>query len=143
MEAKELIELSYKHPILFFDGECLLCQGSVQFLIKRDHSISFRYAHLQGNSFKGLLEIIPVKELPDSVVLLDNGSLFLQTDAVIQSMKYLQNPYKSLGFILRLIPKKIRNFFYNLIGKNRYRWFGKTDTCMMPSPEIKASFIDD
>lgn len=131
---------SSAHPILFFDGVCNLCDGFVQFVIKQDADAVFKFAPLQSNTAIELLgEELDLKKL-DSVVLWDNGKLYSHSDVAIQVGSKLGG-FWSLIQIFRIVPKFIRDAVYNWIARNRYRWFGKKDACMIPTPELKARFL--
>lgn len=131
-----------KHPILLFDGVCNLCNGAVQFIIQRDPSGIFRFASLQSEAAAGMLARFP--EAPrniSTIVLLENGRLYTRSDAALRAARYLPAPWPALyGFII--IPRPLRNAVYDWIARNRYRWFGKKDQCMVPAPELKERFLE-
>jgi predicted DCC family thiol-disulfide oxidoreductase YuxK len=130
-----------KHPILLFDGVCNLCNASVQFVLKRDRQGQFRFASLQSEAAQELLRQFP--EAPagiNTVVLIENGQLYTKSDAALRAAKRLPGPWPLLyGFIL--LPRPLRNLVYDWIARNRYRWFGKEDQCMLPRPEWKDRFL--
>ncbi len=129
------------HPILLFDGVCNLCNASVQFVLKRDTEGQFRFASLQSEAAQELLRQFP--EAPagiNTVVLIENGQLYTKSDAALRAAKRLPGPWPLLyGFIL--LPRSLRNLVYDWIARNRYRWFGKEDQCMLPRPEWKERFL--
>ncbi|MBI4850341.1 MAG: DUF393 domain-containing protein [Acidobacteria bacterium] len=133
-------------PIMLYDGVCGFCSQSVQIIIKLDKKGVIKFAPLQGefgNSAK-----LRHKELEniDSVVILEANSngreqIFVRSDAILQITKHLGGIWKIFQ-IAQIIPKPIRDFLYDLFARNRYKVFGKYDSCMIPSPEIRARFID-
>ena len=131
-----------KHPILLFDGVCNLCNGAVQFIIERDEDGLFRFASLQSDAAKQLLEKYPeASEDISTIVLLEKGRLYTRSDAALRAARYLSGAWPALyGFII--IPRPIRNAVYDWIARNRYRWFGKKDQCMIPTPELKGRFLE-
>ena len=130
------------HPVLLFDGICNLCNGAVQFIIRRDPESFFRFASLQSDAGKQLLEQYP--EAPrdiSTIVLLEKGRLYTKSDAALRAARYLSGAWPALySFIL--LPRPIRNTIYDWIARNRYRWFGKKDQCMIPTPEMRGRFLE-
>ncbi len=128
--------------IILFDGVCNLCNTSVQFVINRDPKHRFNYAPLQGDTAKDLLAISGSPGLDlDSVVLVEDGKVYDRSTAALRIARKLTGGWPLLyGFII--VPKFIRDGVYNWIAKNRYRWFGKQDSCMIPTPELKSLFLD-
>jgi len=122
------------HPILFFDGLCGLCNSSVDFVMKRDTRDVFRYAPLQGDTAAEHLAERDREDL-DSVVLKTADGLYRHTSAVVRILWKLPGIWPFLGTLLWLIPRPIRNVGYRLVAKNRYRFFGKKETCRLPTPE--------
>lgn len=129
--------------IILFDGVCNLCNGFVQFVIKRDAKDVFRYAALQSEIGKQLISERNIDtEKIDSVVLIEPGvAYYIKSDAALQIGRNLKG-YRTLSKILHLIPSGLRNIVYDLVARYRYAWFGKKDQCMIPTPELKAKFLD-
>jgi predicted DCC family thiol-disulfide oxidoreductase YuxK len=123
-----------ERPILFFDGLCGLCNTSVDFVMKRDTRDVFRYAPLQGETAAEHLSQRDREDL-DSVILLTPDGLYRHTSAVVRILWKLPGVWPVLGTLLWLIPRPIRNIGYRLVAKNRYRVFGKKETCRLPTPE--------
>ena len=129
--------------IILFDGVCNLCNGFVQFVIKRDANDVFRYASLQSEIGQKLLSERNIDvALIDSVVLIEPGvAYYIKSDAALQIGSHLKG-FSGLSRFLHLIPSSLRNIVYDLIARYRYAWFGKKDACVIPTPELKAKFLD-
>jgi predicted DCC family thiol-disulfide oxidoreductase YuxK len=123
-----------QYPIILFDGFCNLCNGTVDFLLKRDHKKQFRFAPLQSETGKLLIQKFEIPSNTDSVILIKLNRIYFESDAAIEIAGILPFPWK-LGVIFKIVPKKIRNGLYRWIAKNRYRWFGKRTTCRIPTSE--------
>lgn len=114
--------------ILFYDGDCAMCNGFVQFVIRRDRHLRFRFAPINGETWRSLID----KEGNDplkTIYLLDQKRLFIRTSAICRLLIELGGFWKAVGWLLWLIPRPIRNIGYRLIACCRYRVFGKVDTC--------------
>ena len=128
------------HPIVFFDGVCNLCNGFIDFLVSHDRARALRYASLQGKTSRELLGIDIGREL-SSVVLIENGKILRESDAVLRILSKLGGPWiLAPGF--KILPRALRDWAYRFVARNRYRWFGKRETCRLPSPEERALFLD-
>lgn len=136
MTKETFTALSYQHPIILFDGICHLCDESVQFIIKRDEKALFRFCTIQYVVDNKLLEINT-----DSVVLFRSGQIYKKSDAAIQILKILGGKYKVLSVVFRIIPAFLRNVCYDWVAKNRYKWFGKYDICILPQKGWQNRFI--
>jgi len=126
---------------ILFDGVCNLCSGFVVFTIKRDPDAKFKFASLQSNEGGNLQKEFGID--PDNIktiVLVENDNYYLKSDAVLRIFKHLDSMWFILYYLI-YIPRPIRNFVYDLVAKNRYRWFGKKDVCMLPTPELKKRFL--
>ncbi|KYG81894.1 putative DCC family thiol-disulfide oxidoreductase YuxK [Roseivirga ehrenbergii] len=130
-----------EHDILLFDGVCNLCNSSVNFIIDRDPKKHFKFAALQSDFGQSKLKELGFnQEEFDSLVLLSNGKVYRKSSAALRIAKKLNGLWPLL-YIFILIPPFIRHGIYDIIGKNRYKWFGKQDSCRMPTPELKQRFI--
>lgn len=129
-------------PIILFDGVCNLCSGAVQFVLKRDKKQQFRFASLQGNAGQELLKQynLPQNNF-NSFVLIDDGKVFTKSNAALEIAKRLNGGWKLL-YAFKIVPKFIRDAVYRLIANNRYKWFGKKETCWLPTPELRSRFLD-
>ena len=127
--------------IILFDGVCNFCNSSVNFVIKHDKKNHFLFAPLQSETAKKLLEKFNIdSSKTDSFILIENNKAYLQSTAALRVTKHLNKLYPLLYAFL-ITPPFIRNSVYNLVAKNRYKWFGKKEICMIPSAEIKGKFI--
>lgn len=125
--------------IILFDGVCNLCTWSVQFIIKRDPKEQFSFASLQSDVGKSLLEKHHLSDV-NSVVLIKKNKCYLESNAALEICSHLSNGWKLLT-ILKIIPSFIRNPLYRYIARNRYKWFGKQESCMLPTEEMKKRFL--
>ncbi|HMO40400.1 MAG TPA: thiol-disulfide oxidoreductase DCC family protein [Saprospiraceae bacterium] len=128
-------------PILLFDGVCNLCNGFVQFVIRRDPHGKFLFAALQSEIGRQLLRQaqLPTDEI-STVVLYDKGQFYTHSDVGLRVFRQMGGLWPVL-YGLMIVPKFIRDRIYNWIARNRYRWFGQRETCMIPTPELKARFL--
>jgi predicted DCC family thiol-disulfide oxidoreductase YuxK len=130
------------HPTLLFDGVCNLCSGSVQFILKRDTRGRFRFASLQSEAGRRLMAGHGLD--PDalsSVVLIEDGRAYQESTAALRIARHLPGAWKLLR-VFTVIPRPLRDAAYRLIARNRYRWFGKTEACWLPTPELRARFLE-
>ncbi len=129
-------------PILFFDGVCNLCNNAVQVYLTRDTKARLRFASLQSDIARELLPQAGVD--PDdmsSLVLLEDGKAYLRSEGALRAGSYLSGFWGPLSKALRVFPLGLRDFVYRIIARNRYRWFGQQDACMIPRPEWKERFL--
>ena len=128
-------------PIIFFDGVCNLCTGSVKFVLKRDKKEAFLFSSLQSEFAKQTLSKFGRTTELSSFILLENGKIYDRSSAALRVSQRLTAPWPALsGFLV--IPKFIRDAVYDFIARHRYQWFGKQDSCMIPTAEIKARFVN-
>ncbi|TKD65991.1 thiol-disulfide oxidoreductase DCC family protein [Flavobacterium sp. ASW18X] len=134
MEAKKII---------LFDGVCNLCNGAVQFIIKRDKRSVFKFASLQSEIGKRLTKERGIDtELLDSIILIEPGiAYYSKSTAALQIMKSFGGIW-NLTRLFTVLPEGFRDIVYDFIAKNRYKWFGKKDACMIPTPELQSRFLD-
>jgi predicted DCC family thiol-disulfide oxidoreductase YuxK len=117
-------------PVILFDGECALCNWWVDFVLRVDRNRRFRFRTLQP------------EDLPDadSVALQTGDEVYFRSEAVLRILTGLGFPY-SLAAALRIFPRGLRDLVYNWVARNRYRWFGRRDTCRIPTPEERSRFV--
>lgn len=127
--------------IILFDGVCNFCNDSVQFIIKRDPKGYFKFAPLQSELGKSLLEKhgMPTDAM-DTIILIENGIAYNYSTAALRIARKLSGLW-ALFYIFIIVPPFIRNPIYRFVGRNRYKWFGKKESCMMPTPEIRSRFL--
>ena len=130
------------YPVALFDGVCNLCNRSVQFIIKHDQEKQFRFASLQGKAGQELLRKsgLPLNEL-NSFVLLEDDKFYTRSTAALRMLKRLGGRWK-LFYVFIIIPPFIRNAIYDWVARNRYKWYGKREECMVPSPDLKERFLE-
>lgn len=126
--------------ILLFDGECNFCDASVQFIIKLDPKALFQFASLQSEVGRALLKEYDVPENTDSIVFIEDDQHFTESTAALKITRNLSGLWK-LFYVFVVVPKPVRDLVYRWIAKNRYKWFGKKQECMLPSPEQRKRFL--
>ena len=136
-----LEEVLEEHALLLFDGVCDLCNNSVNFIIDRDPKAYFKFAALQDEAVKPLLTRYNLSlEYLDSIVLFEDGGCHRASTAALRVARRLKGGWP-LFYAFMIIPRPLRDFLYGWIARNRYRWFGKRDTCRIPTPELRARFL--
>ncbi len=123
-----------KQTVILFDGFCNLCNGTVDFLIKRDRNKQFRFVALQSETGKILIQKFNIPPATESVIAIKQNLIYFESDAAIEISRLLPFPWK-LAILIKIIPKKLRDYIYRIIAKNRYKWFGKTESCRILSEE--------
>ncbi|MFN0031155.1 MAG: thiol-disulfide oxidoreductase DCC family protein [Flavobacteriales bacterium] len=126
--------------IIFFDGVCGLCNKSIDWFIRRDNKRRFVYAPLQGITAVRLLAPAFTQQI-NSFVYHRQGKIYSRSTAALWALFDLGGLWKLVAFFL-VIPPFLRNLIYDWIARNRYRWFGKKDSCRLPSPEERSLFLD-
>lgn len=136
-------KLPVNKKIILFDGVCNLCDNVVQFILKRDKKDIFRFVPLQselGNQIINYLGIDPAKT--DSIILYEPGhAYYYKAEAALKIAGELGGIYNLMP-ILSILPKSFSNWVYDYVARNRYKWYGKKDECMIPTPEMKAKFLE-
>ena len=133
--------MQHNRAIILFDGVCHLCTSTVQFIIKRDPHGYFTFASLQSDVGRQLLEEHGLQpDALDTFVLVEGSRCFTRSDAALRVAQHLSGGW-SLVRALSLIPKPVRDWGYTVIARNRYRWFGRRETCMIPSRDILDRFL--
>lgn len=127
--------------IILFDGVCNLCNAAVTFIIKRDSKDHFRFAALQSQVGEHLLKThsIDPKKL-DSIILISKDSAFAKAEAALHIAKKMNGLWPLL-YVFNLLPNGLLNPVYDFIAQNRYKWFGKKESCMIPTPALKSKFL--
>ncbi len=129
-------------PVLFFDGECNLCNNAVQFILKRDKKKIFFFAALQSAAGKEAIEKVGIDalETTGSFILYYNGAYFTRSSAALHTFRLLGGLWPLL-YVGIIVPRILRDSVYNIVSRNRYKWFGRRDSCMVPTPDIMARFL--
>ena len=138
-----LVELPKDKKLILFDGVCNLCNNSINFVIRKDKKNQFLFAPLQGELGEKFIRERNIDTAKtDSIILLEPGkAYYVKSSAALKIGQSFGGAWKMLA-IFEWIPTSISDFFYDIIAKNRYRWFGRMDNCMIPTPELKAKFLD-
>jgi predicted DCC family thiol-disulfide oxidoreductase YuxK len=127
--------------IILFDGVCNFCNSSINFIIDHDPEKHFKFTPLQSDLGQEILKKFNKNTGDfDSVILLKNNQLYQKSEAAVEIAKYLSGAWKYLSFF-GILPTFFLNFFYDIVAKNRYKIFGKTDECRMPTPELRERFL--
>ena len=128
--------------LVLFDGVCTLCNGFVQFVIDRDPHGRVQFGALQSAPARRVLELHDAPDpLPDAIVLVEQGSVYSRSTAVLRIARHLTFPWP-LAFALLAVPRPIRDWIYALVAGHRYQWFGKREHCMVPTPALRSRFLD-
>ena len=126
--------------IVLFDGVCNFCNGSVNFIIDHDPEKRFKFAPLQSEIGQSLIEKYAIPSDVDSVILVEDGKVYMHSTAGLRIAKGLGGIW-SLGYVFIIVPAFIRDWAYKTFAKYRYRLFGKTEACMMPTAEVRERFL--
>jgi predicted DCC family thiol-disulfide oxidoreductase YuxK len=127
--------------VVLFDGVCNFCDNSVQFIIKRDPNGYFKFASLQSETGQRFIKQLGIPNDLSSFVLIEDEKYYIKSTAALRVCEKLNGGWKFL-VILKVIPLSVRDYVYTIIATNRYKWFGKKDSCTLPSPEIRARFLE-
>lgn len=135
------VDFEPNFPVLLFDGVCNLCNASVQWVLQRDRAERFRFAALQSEAGQALLARFDLNaEHFDTVVLVDGDRVFTRSDAALEILRSLGAPWSGLA-LLRWLPLGFRNAVYDWVARNRYRWFGRQEKCLLPRKEWASRFL--
>ena len=129
-------------PIILFDGVCNLCEGTVQWIIEKDRAGQFRFASLQSDAAEAILEEYQEPNDLDTVILVHQGKLYRKSDAALKVLRLLGGIY-GLFYGFWIVPRFIRHRVYDWVAARRYRFFGKKEACMVPTPELRSRFLDE
>ena len=129
-------------PVIVFDGVCNLCNGFVDFLVRHDPDGVFQFASNQSEAGEQIVKQAGITDFEaDTIVLVENGTTsYVRSTAVLRIARQLGFPWKLLSVFI-VVPAPVRDFLYRLVAKNRYRMFGKRDTCRVPTPEERSRFL--
>jgi predicted DCC family thiol-disulfide oxidoreductase YuxK len=137
-----MLNLPENKKIILFDGVCNLCNASVQLVIKHDKKDLFRFVALQSDLGQEIIKHIGMDtQNIDSIILYEPGiAYYYKSDAALEIAKNLGGVFY-FASIFNIFPAALRNTLYDYVAKNRYRWYGKRESCMLPTPELKAKFL--
>ena len=128
--------------MIVFDGVCNLCNTLVQFVIARDPKGRFQFAPMQSESGRRVLRESGAGEpYPDSIVLVESSQIYVGSTAALRIARQLGLPW-SLAYGLIVVPRPVRDWVYTLVANHRYKWFGRRQTCMVPTPDVRARFLE-
>jgi predicted DCC family thiol-disulfide oxidoreductase YuxK len=131
-----------EHPILVFDGVCVLCNRSVQFVLRHDSAQRFRFATVQSTAGHELMRTHGFDpEAPASVLLLEGNQLFTESAAILRVLSSFSLPWRIVARLLRAVPPPLRDRAYRYVAQRRYRWFGRKEICMLPDPRDAGRFL--
>lgn len=129
-------------PVVLFDGDCSLCNGAVQWLLRRDRHGRLRFAALQSAAGRTVIaDTGDRRDLPDSIVLVVDRRVHVRSGAALRLLRYIRWPWP-LAMVFLLVPWPLRDLVYDWIARNRIRWFGRQTTCMVPTKDLRARFLD-
>jgi len=129
------------YPLVLFDGVCNYCNAMVKFAIRNDKKAKLRFAPLQSSLADELRSQYNIPAETESVILIENGKVYTYSDAALRICKWLDLPARVL-YAFIIVPGFIRQPIYRWIARNRYKWFGKRETCMVPTADVKQRFLD-
>ena len=134
--------MATQHPVILFDGICNFCNGAVNFIIKQDKKGTFKFAPLQSIQGQQLLQghNLPANSF-NSFILIEKGKVYQKSTAALKLYNHLPWYWKWTQ-LFWIVPQFLRDAVYTLIANNRYKWFGKKDQCMIPTPAIRSRFLD-
>jgi predicted DCC family thiol-disulfide oxidoreductase YuxK len=137
------LKSNHSMPILLFDGHCNLCNAWIQFIVKRDSAGTIRFASLQSGAGRRLLEEHKIDEnYIESLVFFEEERFSVSSTAALRTLSYLNSWQKHLIF-LTVVPRSLRDLVYRFIARNRYKWFGRREQCMIPTTELSKRFLPD
>jgi predicted DCC family thiol-disulfide oxidoreductase YuxK len=134
-----------EHPVVLFDGVCNLCNATVDFLVDRDPRGTLRFASLQSAAARAILEragrVPAATSEPDSIVFVVGSRVYERSGAALRIARYLRAGWPLLAGLL-IVPAPLRDLVYRWIAARRYRWFGRSEACRVPTPELRARFLE-
>jgi predicted DCC family thiol-disulfide oxidoreductase YuxK len=133
---------SSRAPLVLIDGVCNLCNAWVRFIVRRDPAGIFRFSAQQSATGCAIIEdhMSGANQL-SSVILIEDNVIYTESDAILGILARLRPPWSWMG-LLRIIPRRVRDACYRFIARHRYRWFGRTDLCQIPSADVRSRFIE-
>jgi len=130
-------------PIVVFDGVCNLCSHTVHFVVAHESAPALRFASVQSPAGSRLMRELGFDPHDaKTFILVEHGKAYVRSEAAIRIARYLRRPWRFLSLV-RVFPRFVRDGVYDIVARNRYRWFGRRETCMVPSPALAARFLND
>lgn len=129
-----------EHPIVFYDGDCGLCDRFVRWMLRKDRRRHYRFAPLQGETARRMVRVEADHSGLWSVVLVDGRGEHRRSDATLRAVAGLGGGWRAAGWLL-LIPAALRDRVYRLVARHRYRWFGRAPACALPGPDERGRFL--
>lgn len=127
--------------VIFFDGVCHLCNGAIDFVLRRDSKRYFQVASLQGKTAEQLLQPEARKSL-ESIILYQDGKLLKKSQAILVILSHLGLFERCMALVGRVLPTKLADVLYEFVARNRYKWFGVRETCRLPTPEERSRMLE-
>lgn len=135
-------------PVLLFDGSCTFCSGAVRFVLERERSSELHFGSLQSEGARELLAHHGVPDsattgadgAPSTMVLIEDGKVYTHSTGALRVARYLRAPWRWAS-LFAVVPRSVRDACYRWFAAHRYRWFGRDEACMVPSPELRARFL--
>src|SRR5690606_13780833 len=132
-----------QHAVVLFDGVCNVCNDSVKFILERDQAGYFRFASLQSDVAKQLLAPFGLAAMPlETMALIENGRVYLRSSAMLGVARRLGGGWRVLSMLGKLVPRVVRDALYAFLVRHRYRWFGQSEQCLVPTPAVRERFLD-
>jgi predicted DCC family thiol-disulfide oxidoreductase YuxK len=141
MKRRDMNEPKFKlDNVVLFDGVCNLCNSSVDFIVSHERRDTLKFASIQSEVGKKIVKESGISEVPDSILFYTGGKLYVRSTAVLMVAGFLSFPWM-LAVVFRIIPRFLRDAAYKTIAANRYKWFGKRDTCRVPTSAEREKFL--
>ena len=136
-----MVDIPDAEPLVLFDGQCNLCTGAVQWIIRRDPRARLRFATRDSALGRAVLARAGFTTIPETMVFAHRGVVRVKSSAALAIARWLTFPWP-LSSVWLVVPRPLRDIVYDWIARNRYRWFGKRDVCWLPTPALRARFLD-
>ncbi len=127
---------------MFFDADCLLCNNGVQFILRHERQPRLSFAPINGQTWQKMFAARATSKPPQTIVVVDDAGMHTKSKAVLRIQRHMGGAWKWLGALSMVVPSFVRDFFYDIIARNRYKWFGQTDECLLPTPENRSRFLE-
>lgn len=133
---------AYPDNVILFDGVCNFCNSSINFIIRHDTKNRFHFAPLQSEPGAAIIKLYNLPEaFLSSVILIENGKAYVKSTAALRIARRLNGGWPLFFYAFIILPPFCRDWVYNIIARNRYKWWGKKESCMVPTPEVRKKFL--